>query len=432
MGSNPSRGLFGVVMAFETVRGMRDFPPELARKKQAIEDICRRVFERYGFEPLDTPIVENLELLTKKGSSGEAIENEIYSFKDKGGRNLGLRFDLTVPLARFVASSRSLPIPFKRYQIGKVYRYDRPQAKRYREFTQADADIVGVGSVLAELELISLSYDIMKELNIEAKLVLNSRKILESIAIASGVRKDQIGECFRAIDKADKIGWAEVERELCSKKIRADILDIIKRNDLDYAKKFVLDSGQKDESFGRLNELLDYVKLIGLSDFVNVDLSLARGLDYYTDIVMEIKVPQGPSIGGGGRYDKLIEQYSDRSICATGISFGIDRILDSIGDQIVLGTSPVKVFVSVVRKDDCKEAIKLVSKLRAFGISAESDLMQRDISKNLEYASRKGIPYFIIIGPKELSEGNIKMRDMKTGLERYIAIKDIEKIKEIL
>ncbi|MCX8190465.1 MAG: histidine--tRNA ligase [Candidatus Diapherotrites archaeon] len=419
-------------MAFETVRGMRDLPPELARKKQKIEEICKQTFERYGFEPLDTPIVESLELLTKKGSAGEAIENEIYAFEDKGGRKLGLRFDLTVPLARFVASSRSLQIPFKRYQIGKVYRYDRPQAKRYREFTQADADIIGVSSVLAELELISLSYDIIKELRIEAKLALNSRKLLESIAIASGVKRDQLSDCFRIIDKVSKVGWDEIEKELCSKKIRPDILDIIKRNDLEYAKKVILSSEQCDNGLERLNDLLRYVKIIGLSDFVNVDLSLARGLDYYTDIVMEIKSLDGTSIGGGGRYDGLIEKYGGKSTYATGISFGIDRMLDTIFDKIISKETMVKAFVAVVRNEDFDEALKVVTKLRSMGMNAEFDLMHRNISKNLEYASRKGIPYFIIIGPKELSERKVKLRDMKTGKERYFNLSDIEKIKETL
>ncbi|MEM4662504.1 MAG: histidine--tRNA ligase [Candidatus Diapherotrites archaeon] len=417
-------------MAFDVVRGMRDFPPELARKKQWIEDRCREIFELYGFEPLETPVVETLELLTKKGGAGSSIEDEIYAFEDKGGRKLGLRFDLTVPLARFVASSKDLPIPFKRYQIGRVYRYDRPQAKRYREFTQADADIIGVSSVLAEVELIALSYDLMKALGTDAKLFLNSRKILESLAIAFGIKQEKLSDCFRIIDKVEKIGWSEVERDLESKEINTEILDVIQKNDLASAKEVIIEKKQSIDGIKRLEELLDYVNILGLSDFVNVELSLARGLDYYTDTVMELKTSEGPSIGGGGRYDNLIERYGGRKLCATGISFGVDRILDTIEKKIIAEKVKTKIFVSTLGDEYIKVALDIVSKLRKAGISTELDLMQRGISKNLEYASKKGIPFFIILGPKELSQGKLKLRNMVTGQEKLIDISSIDAIKK--
>jgi histidyl-tRNA synthetase len=418
-------------MQFKTVRGMRDFLPEKARKKRFIEETCRCIFELYGFEPLETPIVEELELLTKKGSAGSEIEDEIYAFEDKSKRKLGLRFDLTVPLARVVASNKELRMPFKRYQIGRVYRYDRPQAKRYREFTQADVDIIGVTSVLAEFELVALSYDIMQALKIDAYMVINSRMLLESLALASGVQKEQLADCFRAIDKAEKFGWNFVEKELEEKGIATEIVDIVKRNDLNAAEERIKGKKLSMKGLEELNELMNYLKAQQLSDFVNIDLALARGLDYYTGIVMEIKIASGPSIGGGGRYDKLIGLYGGRELPATGISFGVDRILDTIEDKLP-GETKTKVFVIAVNKELTMQALELTQNMRKLGINAELDLMQRNISKNLEYANKKGIPYAIILGPRELQAKQFKLRNMESGEELLIGLNELEKLKEIL
>ncbi|RLG70065.1 MAG: histidine--tRNA ligase [Candidatus Iainarchaeum archaeon] len=418
-------------MEFKTVRGMRDFLPEKARKKKFIEETCKRIFELYGFEPLETPIVEELSLLTKKGSAGAEIEQELYTFEDKAGRALGLRFDLTVPLARVVASNKQLAMPFKRYQIGRVYRYDRPQAKRYREFTQADVDIIGVSSVLAELELIALSYDVIKALGIEAYLTINSRELLESLALASSVKEEQLAECFRAMDKAEKLGWAAVEKELEEKGINTELLDIVKKNDLNAAEEKIKERKLSTKGLEEIKELMGYLKAQQLSRFVKVDLALARGLDYYTGIVMEIKIASGPSIGGGGRYDKLIGLYSGRELAATGISFGVDRILDTIEDKLP-GETKTKVFVTAVSKELTMQALELTQNIRKLGINAEFDLMQRNISKNLEYANKKGIPYAIILGPRELQAKQFKLKNMESGKECLIGLDELEKLREIL
>ncbi len=410
---------------------MRDFLPEKARKKKFIEETCKRIFELYGFEPLETPIVEELSLLTKKGSAGAEIEQELYTFEDKAGRALGLRFDLTVPLARVIASNKQLAMPFKRYQIGRVYRYDRPQAKRYREFTQADVDIIGVSSVLAELELIALSRDIVKALGIQAYLTINSRELLESLALASSVKKEQLTECFRAIDKAEKFGWPAVEKELEEKGISTELLGIVKQNDLNAAEEKIKERKLSTKGLEEIKKLMGYLKAQQLSEFVKVDLALARGLDYYTGIVMEIKIAGGPSIGGGGRYDKLIGLYGGRELAATGISFGVDRILDTIEDKLP-GETKTKVFVIAVNKELTMQALELTQNIRKLGINAELDLMQRNISKNLEYANKRGIPYAIILGPRELQAKQFKLRNMESGEERLIGLDELEKLKEIL
>lgn len=418
-------------MRFKTVRGMRDLLPEKACKKKFIEETCRSIFELYGFEPLETPIVEELALLTKKGSAGAEIEQELYTFEDKAKRKLGLRFDLTVPLARVVANNKELRMPFKRYQIGRVYRYDRPQAKRYREFTQADADIIGVANVLAEFELIALSYDIVQALGIDAYMVINSRMLLESLALASGVRKEQLADCFRAIDKAEKFGWSAVEKELEEKGISTKLLDIVKKNDLNAAEERIKEKRLSTKGLEEIKELIGYLKAQQLSEFVRIDLALARGLDYYTGIVMEIKIANGPSIGGGGRYDKLIGLYGGRELAATGISFGVDRILDTIEDRLACETA-TKIFVIPIGKEMVMQALELTQNIRKLGINAELDLMQRNISKNLEYVNKKGIPYAIILGRRELQGKSFKLRDMKSGEETLMKISELAKLKEII
>ena len=234
-------------MSYKTIRGMRDFLPEKMKKKQFIEDFIRKVFEKYGFEPIQTPIVEEFELLSAKDSGGEAVKNEIYYFKDKSERELGLRYDLTVPLARIVATNQALTKPFKRYCIGQVYRYDRPQAKRYREFTQADVDIVGAKSVLADFECVQLACEIMRGLELDFKITVNNRKVLEALAIKMGVKKEQVKDAFRSIDKLDKIGEKGVKSEFKDKKIDERILGQIFINSFDEVKEYLKDTEALEE-----------------------------------------------------------------------------------------------------------------------------------------------------------------------------------------
>ncbi|MEM0359735.1 MAG: histidine--tRNA ligase [Candidatus Diapherotrites archaeon] len=418
-------------MVFQTVRGMQDFLPERARKKQYIECVCRKVFEKYGFSPLETPIVEEFALLAAKGSGGAAIENEIYSFEDKGGRKLGLRFDLTVPLARVVASNKALRLPFKRYQIGRVYRYDRPQAKRYREFTQADIDIVGSKSVLCEFELMAATIEIMQTLGLDFYIIINSRPLLENLALACSVPKEKIAECFRAIDKAEKLGWDESEKELKNAKIETEIIKFLKENNLEKAEKKVKEKNLDLKGFKEIKELFGLLKEQKLEKFAKAELSLARGLEYYTGLVFEVKLEKGPSVGGGGRYDKLIALYGGQDLPATGISFGIERLLDSLEEKIP--TVPeTKVLVVPVNKAFNSGALDLTQKIRSLGINTEMDLMEKGIGKNIEYAEKKGIPFVIVIGERELKEQKFKAKELKTGKETEIAFTNLPLLRELI
>ena len=266
---------------FQTVKGMQDYMPERMRKKQYIEDLCREVFERYGFSPLQTPVVEYFDLLAAKGSAGEAIKEELYYFKDKSDRGLGLRFDLTVPLARIVANSPQLLNPlFRRYQIGTAYRYDKPTTSRYREFTQADVDIVGVRGIAGELEILQITVDIFKKLGVEFYIKMNNRRLLEEIALACGIEKAQINDAFRSVDKLDKIGWEGVEKELLEKKINAQIAGIAKKNDLDEIEKLLKKRNADLSALDEMRKLLELLKKLGIGKYVKIDLWLARGLEY--------------------------------------------------------------------------------------------------------------------------------------------------------
>ena len=411
---------------FQTVRGMRDFLPEQATKKQYIERVCRQVFESYGFQPLETPAVEGFELLAKKGSGGEAIKDEIYYFKDKGDRELGLRFDLTVPTARVVASNPNFQKPFKRYQIEKVWRYDRPQAQRYREFTQADYDIFGSQGAMADFEIIAVTVDVLKKLNLKGKVVVNDRRILEEIVEKNGVKKEQITDCFRSIDKLDKIGKDGVEKELKEKGINAKILGQLNLS-LEKLEKELPSSVALQE----LKKVFALVKDAGIQEYVQFDLSLARGLEYYTGIVFEVKSGMGPSIGGGGRYDKLIETYGGRETPAIGSSFGIDRILDLLEKQLPV-VSPAKIFLAAIGDENSAEVVKIAGKIRAQGVAVEVDLMQRSPSKNVEYANKKEIPFVAFVGEKEISAKELELKNLKTGKAIKVKLSEISKIAELV
>lgn len=412
----------------QTVRGMRDFLPEKAAKKQWIEQKCRQAFERYGFAPLETPAVEDFKLLSQKGSGGQAIKEEIYYFKDKSQRELGLRFDLTVPLARVMASNPQLPKPFKRYQIGQVYRYDRPGEKRWRAFTQADWDIVGSKGTTADFEAIAVAIDTMKELGLkkgEFKVKINNRKLLEEIALCCNVAKEKVTECFRCLDKQDKIGQEGVKKELKEKGISPKILENLNQKKLKSLK-------MKDvEPLKEIQELTQTLKKNKMSEFVEIDLSLARGLEYYTGLVFEICVKNCPSVGGGGRYDNLVESYGGQKTAAVGGSFGIDRLLDLLEDRIKLEPK-TRVFVAAVGKEMQEKALELTQKIRSQGINASTDLNQRGISKNLDYANRLGIPFVVIIGEKELKAKQFTLKEMKTGKEKKLKFSNLKKLVELV
>jgi histidyl-tRNA synthetase len=385
------------------------------------------VFRLYGYEPLDSPVMELWETLSAKG--GEEIEAETFKFLDKGEREVGLRFDLTVPLARIVASNPHLPKPFKRYAVGKAWRYDRPQASRYREFMQADVDVIGSASPAADAEVVLVALEFARR-TIEDNYVMkiNNRKVLKGLTERAGVKDSLAHECFRAIDKLDKIGRDGVVDELRARGIGEEesefLLDAIKLkgtglNTLDEFRGLLEGSEIGIEGVDELVRMAEIFEESGVSKLTEFDMSLARGLDYYTGAVFEARYLGKPNIGsiaGGGRYDALIERFGGQSTAATGISLGIDRIVDillfrGLGEKLI---SQLDVFIAPIKQPMVKYAMKLRNGLVKAGISCEVDLMERPLKKLLEQADAKNARFVVIVGARDQEKGEVSLRNMGT------------------
>ncbi len=422
-------------MKLERAKGMRDFPPEEMILRNFVLSSVRKVFENFGFQPLETPALEYWSTLSAKGAGGSEILNETYVFKDKGGRDIGLRYDLTVPLARFIAMNPNLPLPFKRYQIDRVWRYSDVTKGRLREFLQADIDTIGSDDMLADAEVISCAVSALKKLGFKDFFVrLNNRKILSAVVKYSGVEDRKAMVVFKSIDKLDKIGIDGVKKELSdeaiSEKEIKKIFDIIaiqgKPSDvLKKAQDIVGKIPVGEEGISELEQIVAYLADFDNVSEIKIDLSLARGLDYYTGPIFEIQASENiGSIAGGGRYDKMIGMFLDKNISATGISLGIERIIEIIKDRKMfsLGKTSTKVLVANVNDTVLKETLQIAQNLRDKGISATVDLRKRKLNKQFEFADALGIPFVVIVGPKELKEKKIMLRDMKTGNQKEVEI----------
>ncbi|MBI2578597.1 MAG: histidine--tRNA ligase [Candidatus Aenigmarchaeota archaeon] len=416
---------------FQTPRGTRDFLPEKMLRRQFVLDTLRAVFEKWGYEPLETPAFEDWALLSAKQGGGEEIKKEIFYFKDKGDREVGLRFDLTVPLARVVAGNPQLPKPFKRYAIGRVWRYDEPQAGRYREFWQADVDIIGSPESDADAEIIAIACEALLVLGFkEFQIRLNNRKILESFVKSLGI-KDPMA-VFRAVDKLEKTGEEQVRKELkktVSSAQADEIMKFLKIRETEELRSLAK-SDEMREAIAELESVLNSMKGYGYSAFVRSDMSLVRGLEYYTGPVFEIKVGKARlSIGGGGRYDKLIELFGGKPTPATGISFGVERLVDIMEAEKMLDTPKTIARVFIASAGDVRPAVlKAAKELRRLGINCEYDVMQRDLGKQLQYVNARSVPFVLIIGEKEVKEGVYRLRDMKSGEEQLL--KSLEDVKK--
>ncbi|MBN2101394.1 MAG: histidine--tRNA ligase [Candidatus Aenigmarchaeota archaeon] len=415
-------------------KGVRNFLPEDKIPRQKIMDMLRETFELFGFSPLETPAIERLDVLTAKFGAGEAsdVAKEIFQLTDQGERSLGLRFDLTVPMAKVVGMNPNLNMPFKRYQMQPVWRDGPIKLGRYREFWQCDVDIVGVESMLADAEIISILDYVFTKMDFKFVIKANNRKLLNGIIEYAGY-KDYSMKAIISIDKLAKIGRDGVRDELLDlgfdkpeiKKL-LDSIDIKGTNSeiLDKVSKFVKTEEGK-EGIKELRELIEFCESMGVQN-LRIDLSLARGLEYYTGPVFEVYLEDSKitsSVAGGGRYDKMIGMYlgGKKNYPATGVSFGIEPIYEAM--KLSGKTEPVKTtteaFIIPIGKN-LPDALKLSARLRERGINTETDLMKRGISKNLSYLNSMGIPYAIFVGEREVAEGRFTVRDMKTGEEKKI------------
>lgn len=424
----------------QVLRGMRDFTPRQMLLRQRVIDILRRVFERYGFDPIDTPLLEYYEVLS--GKYGEEGEKLLYRFVDHGGREVGLRYDLTVPLARYVAVHRSeLTLPFKRYHIGPVFRAERPQRGRYRQFWQCDVDVVGTRSMLADAEVLSVWIDALSALRVpNAVIHVNHRQLLEALARAAGVEPALALSVYRAIDKLAKIGEDGVREELIragvEPKAAERVLELIRvqghpETVFDTVRHLLAEDAEAQRALDELAELFGYLAAYGAPEGSYIlDLSLARGLDYYTGPVAEVIVrePAIGSLGGAGRYDRLIGMFLGEEIPATGASLGLERLVEVVDEYGLLPTPETvsEVLVVAVEEQQRSEILRVAQELRANGIDAEVYLGERvDLRRQLQYANRKGIPFAMIVGPDELAAGVVTLRNLVTGEQERVARHEI-------
>lgn len=409
----------------QILKGFRDYLPQQMLLRQEIMNRVRRVFESHGFEPLDTPALEYMEILTGKAGENEKL---MYHFEDAGEREIGLRYDLTVPLARVVAMHQNdIVLPFKRYHMAPVWRAEKPQRGRFREFWQCDADIVGVESTLADAEVLSTFVDAYRAIGLEQTVVhINHRKLLEGLALVAGVPAEQAAGVFRIIDKLDKIGADKVRSELIAHGASESAADTILRvittegsNDelLDLAER---ELGEMAFAAQELREIVAHLQALGVPKAnYKIDLALARGIDYYTGPVWEAQVvePKVGSIGGGGRYDGLVGNFLGRDIPATGISLGIERIVEVVQEHNLLpmGASTAQVCV-VYLADTFAESGAIARELREAGISVDQSLVaNKGIGAQLKYADRRGIPYALIAGADELANGTVSVKNLASG-----------------
>ena len=429
-------------MTPRTLSGFMELLPQPQQQMERMMDILRRTYSLYGFTPLDTPVIEASEVLLAKG--GGETEKQIYRFQ-KGDADLALRFDLTVPLAKYVALHyNDLSFPFRRYQIGKVYRGERAQRGRFREFYQADIDIIGDGKldITNEAEIPAIIYQTFTSLGLKRfQIRVNNRKILNGFYAMLGLT-EQSGDIMRTVDKLDKIGAEKVRTLLVdecgvSAESAGEILKFIAIAGGNEQVLAALESyrGRNevfDEGLDQLNTVVKYLSAFGVpAENFAVDLTIARGLDYYTGTVYETTLLDHPEIGSvcsGGRYDNLAEYYTDRQLPGVGISIGLTRLFYVLGEQGMLNpelpTAPADVLV-LPMTDDLTQAVRTATLLRDAGIRTQLYCEQKKFKAKIQYADKLSIPYVLFLGEDEIASGTASVKCLATGEQTSVSIAEL-------
>ncbi len=413
------------------LKGMRDFPPPQQIKREVLFDKIKSVFRRHGFDPIETPAIESWEILSGKYGTEEKL---IYRFRDRGDREVGLRYDLTVPLARFFASNQgNLPRPFKRYQIQPVWRAEKPQKGRYREFYQCDIDTIGSKNPLSDAQIVVAIRDALVELGVvDFTIRINHRQFLRAIAHRLGLEGEKELEMARILDKLDKVGMEGIRKLYLEKgfdeAVVNSLLGLIEENpSMEKVLQFTGDAG--GEAFENLNQIFQYLDMWGVRE-ARFDVSLARGLDYYTGMVFEI-VLNNLSIGsvaGGGRYDGLIEVFTRFPVPAVGGSIGIDRLMTAMEELGLLNDIPsTYTHVLIAYRSAAKEIMEYVFRVRKILDFLNVDVYSGDagLRGQLAYASSRGIRWVIIVGEDEVSRGTVAVKDMETREQVEVLLEDL-------
>ena len=442
-------------MSTQPARGMRDFLPDDVRRRQFALAIITDVYERYGFEPLETPAVENIEtLLGKYGEEGNRLIFKILKrgeHEHTGQADLALRYDLTVPLARVVAEHRGrLPKFFKRYQIQPVWRADRPARGRFREFYQCDVDAIGSTSPVVEAEICAAVSDVLVRLGFtDFTIRLNHREVLRGLLDACGVVEDLHDQALVAIDKLDKIGADGVRRELvergvpdaaASKALTAYSVDAGAANEALFERLRLLLAGHERGRAG-LDNLAAIVALSGATaagPHMRVDPSLARGLSYYTGAIFEVAVPDlAGSLGGGGRYDNLVGMFSSESVPACGFSLGLERILVVMGERGMfppaVAATGAEVLATVWNAESLSDTLALARTLRAAGLRVEVYPEADKLGKQMKYAASRGLRFAVIVGDDERTQGTVAIKDLTSGTQTLVPRSEVaQRISAVL
>jgi len=422
-----------------TLKGFRDFPPAAMIPREWIIDTARRIYRSYGFSPIDTPALEHLEILTGKGS--EETDKQMYRFEDPGGRQVGMRFDLTIPLARFVAKNiQALGTPFKRYQIATVWRGEKPQEGRYREFVQCDFDTIGTTSLSADIEMVLVISDLLSALEVgEFTICVNHRGLLNGLLEKLHLA-DQATPVLRALDKLDKIGADHVAKELSevaginatqtAQLLQLTALEGSNDNKLAEAEQLVAGNETGESGLAQLRELIGSVSATlptRTRDRVRFVPSICRGLDYYTGIVLETTLNDLPEIGSvasGGRYDDLAELYTSQKLPGVGASLGLDRLLAALEKLGRLQDipRPAEVLIPFFAAEHRNDYLRLAAQLRAAGIGVEFYPEPKKLGKQLQYANRRGFRIALIVGEDEFANGECQIKDLASGGSQTVAL----------
>ncbi len=429
-------------MKIQNVKGGYDFLPKEQRIRNYINDTLRKIFEEYGYNPIETPLLCYYDILSDKYDEDNDILNEIYKLSDQGERQLGLRYDLTVPFAKFIALNKNkINIPFKRYEIAKAFRDGPIKVGRDREFTQCDVDVVGLSGQMIEAELMTLFTRAFKELGIDIIIKYNSRNLMNGLILECGVDENLVSLVTTNIDKLEKISKDEFKNNLLNIGLKTQQIDLL----LEYFSLSLCELNNKFETtknekiilgLDELNQLTSYLEALNINDLCIFASSLARGQNYYTGNVFEVYEKNGKitcSIGAGGRYDKMITNFigDGNEYPTVGISFGLSSIYELLKDKEMFENES-NVDIYIIPMETNLESLKLANNLRDLGYKVEIQMQNKKLKKSLDYANRENIPYVIILGEDELSKGEIVIKSMLNNNDIELSLNDLEKIKQFI
>ena len=414
------------------VKGTTDYSPKEQYIRNYISDTLKNVFEKYGYKPLQTPLLCYYDLLALKYDEENDILKEVYKVKDQGNRNLALRYDLTVPFAKYIAINQNTKLPFKRYEIGEVFRNGPVKLGRDREFIQCDVDVVGIEGQLIEAEFVALYVEAYKKLGIDVIIKYNNRKFLSGIIIEAGIPNEFITDTITIIDKFEKLTKQELEQEFFKIGVNKDQIEklysFLQMNSEELinikSENEILNQGIKE-----LETLKGYIAKLDLLQYVQFSPSLARGQEYYTGTVFEVYDAKGEiksSIGGGGRYDKMITDFIDdgKQYPAVGISFGLNVIYEILKDREEFAEKALT-DIFIIPMGTEIECLKIAEILRKANYKVEIEMKQRKMKKSLEYANEENIPYVFILGEDELKQNIISIKNMKEKTQTTISLDKI-------